>query len=394
MQSYIGFIAFIALYALFSRLKPSPALHFIKNIPFASFTQELGIKLSVGARQSSKNKAPPLEIPIGYLSAQNASVMPFYDTLTSLWNFFLAGCISLLVCIIFGSLGLESSANLFCPLGVAVIFLVMRFGAMTSSNSERNRKFSLIYALILSIIFYITISKCSLYSIDPRPIVYAQFQTSKWIVNAVFAVLVYFIIYSMCFPMLKYMHVVHSIKSVSLSVIKWEICQKVFKEVIGIKRDLIVYLYNLMPITTILFVFLRKYLLKYVENDAYLDIPYIAIEVIIALIYIWLVRIQLRIILTDPYKYLTEFDKNRSHENSKAFQTALNRSLRMVPTYVIALSVYPMIIILCSILYFISYFMSGLAMEVSRIASVFIIAAMECIMGTSKIISFLVPDNI
>ena len=393
MQSYIGFIAFIILYALFNRLNPSPAFHFIKNIPYASFTQELSNKLSVGARQSPKNKPPPLDIPVGYLSAQNVKLMPFYQSLTSLWSFFLAGSFSLLICILFGALNLESSANLFCPLGIAVIFLVMRFGGMTSSNSEKNRKFSFYYALILSTIFYIVISRWSLYAVDPRPIALAQFKVSKFFVDIIFALFVFFILYSMCFPMLKYMHVVHSIKTLSYAVFKWEICQKAFKEVVGLKRNLIVYLYNLMPFVTVVFVFMRKFLLKFIQNDLYLDIAYIAAELVIAVIYMWLIRIQLRIILTDPYKYLTEFDKNRSHENSKAFQSALNRSLVMIPTYVISLSVYPMLIILCSILYFISYFMTGLSMEISRIVPLFILAAMDCVMGTNKVVSFLIPEN-
>ena len=89
---------------------------------------------------------------------------------------------------------------------------------------------------------------------------------------------------------------------------------------------------------------------------------------------------------------LTEFEKDRSYEKSKAFQVALNRSISMIPTYLMALAAYPMLILLNVALYAISFFMSGLAMEISRIVPLFIIAAMEVIMSTNKLNSLYNPN--
>ena len=392
MQSYIGFIAFIVLFVLFNRQKTNPAINFITKIQTAVFTQDLSNELSVGDRPGSKNKPKPLTIPVGSISADAARKFPNFSTFSSLWSFFLAGLISMLFCIPFGAMHLSESANMFCPLAIVAIFIVLRFAGMTSSNSERNRKFSFYYSIILSTIFYMIISKTSLYSIDPRPIVYANFNFSKWTIDAVFAFFMMYILYSLCYPMLKNMHVVHSIKNLTLNIAKWDICTRVFQEVMGIKRDLIVGMYNLMPVTAILFVFMRIFLLKYIDNDLYLDIPFVIVECIYAFIYLWLCKLKLRIILTDPYKYLTTFEGKRSNENAKIFTQALNKSLDLIPTYLIALSAYPMVILLCSGLYGISFFMSGLACEISRIVPLFIITSAEIIMSTSKIASFLTKE--
>ena len=392
MQSYIGFVAFVILFIIFNREKSTPAYNFIIRIPIALFTKELSNRLSVGSRPNSKNKAEPLEIPVTMITKDKVSKLPFYSYFKAQWSCFLAGIISMFICIPFGVLGLTKQANLFCIIGIISIFIIMRFAGMTASNSLKVRKFSLFYALTLSILFYIILSNCSLYSIDPRPIILSEFNIEPRIVNIALSFSFSYIVYSLCFPLLKQVHVVHSIKTLSMSVAKWEICLKVFKEVNGIKRDLIVGFHSIIPIPTIVFIICRKFLLRFFDNDLVLDIIYLTIEALIAVIYLWLNKIQLRIILTDVYELLTEFEKDRSYEKSKAFQVALNRSISMIPTYLMALAAYPMLILLNVALYAISFFMSGLAMEISRIVPLFIIAAMEVIMSTNKLNSLYNPN--
>lgn len=380
--NFNSFFIFVACVLILVRSKHSLAEYLFDGIFFPMFTDETVKEYSIAAKQAKNlDNQPKMKVSVSYILKENVSKLPLFGTVNVLIAIIISTIVSVSVPCIFRLDTINDSIYL----SIVSIIIILYFGASTASNSHLNRKVGLIFALVFAIIFDICLTYFELGPFDIRPIFLSYFSLPKWLINIVASFIAAYIAYSFYYPCLKFHQIYIAFTSPNRNIITWGICTQQYEVYGYFSRQVYNFIHRLNPFLTLVFLVSRWYAVEYPHMDLYADIAYLSLQLLISIFLILKTKSGLKIILNDPYKYLTEFDQTRKFEHGKRFQNALNRALELLPTYAVALLSYPVLIILCCFIYGVSYLMSGPAQEFARVLPLFVVGVSDFVIACSKI---------
>ncbi|EAY00302.1 hypothetical protein TVAG_179730 [Trichomonas vaginalis G3] len=363
-------------------MKAPLSSYLFTDLKFAQFTNDLLKEFSIGNKQTKTTEnPPPIRIPISSISQRVINYMYNIKLINSILAIFLSAMISLAICCCVK----PSMINNTIYFDICSIIVILYFGAATASNSSINRKTGLIFAFVFGLIFFVVISYLSLGPFDIRPLILSQISIPARLVNVITSLIATYIAYSLYYPCLKLHQIYRSLITLNYDIFRWQLCQEAYNLYKPFYRTIFKSIHRLTPFLTISFIAARWYLVHIPRLDMIADISYLSLQLLISIFLFLMTKPGLRLILNDPYKYLTEFDKTRNFDHGKRFFKVLNRSLDMLPNYATALVTFPLVVAFCCVVYGISYLMSGTSQEIARVLPLFVVAVSDLAISCNKI---------
>ena len=376
--SFALIFSFCLIFLLFSKQKYSPAPTLFADIIFPLFSKRI-----IEQYQSNKTKnLPKLDLTLIEFGRENAENLPYIKVLESLISVFISATLVTLVFTPVCFFLQLSEINVLAMICYISLFVICICAASSSSFQKRNRNNSILYSIIILLISYFILSKFPLDGLDFRPLINSFIVINPRLLNFCISLFIAFICYCFANPALRYFEVFRVSTQIDKEVGKWRPCFETFKE-FGARRETMTTLYVMMPVPTLLFFFLRRFVLKY-DHDTLFDLLYLTIQLFIAIFQTRNLRFFLKMLVNDTYRFLTTFEEMRSKENGEMFFNELNRQLTLLANSAIALLAYPLSILLCIVMYILSLFMNNLFGTFTTIFSVFFVALIDILMSCNK----------
>ena len=375
----IIFIIFLLLFFILSLERFNPASSIFDNIIFPNFSKRI-----INKYQTEKTKnLPKLELTTIPFGKENADSLPFFKQLKYLISFIISCLISFFIFIpICYFLGENNGFNALTLICYITLFEICFASSNTASALYNNRKKSLIYSLIIFIITYSLIMRFSLDGLDIRTVINAYIDINPKLLNFLVSLFISLICYCFSNTALRYFEVFRVSTQIDKEVGRWRPCFETFKE-FGSKREILTTLYTMNPITTIFLFFGRRFVLQY-DYDTLYDLIYLIIQLSVSIFHLLNLKSFLQMLVNDTYRYLTNFEQNRTRENGKMFYHELNKQLTLLASNSIALISYSAAIIICSLMYIISLLFTNSFSIFIRVFSLFFIGLLDVLISCNK----------
>ena len=383
---YVILIVFFTLFFIISIDRFSPAFNIFSDLFFPEFSKRKMMEyLDDSKTSNSQQKSTKQKILLDILSFDNdkSSKLPFFNHL----KYFLSIIISCFIStIIFAPIcyfiGKNNGFTILAIICYITLLIVCLFASTTASAIRNNRKNSIIYAIIILIISYFIITKLPLDSLDIRIAINTYCDINPKLLNIFISLFIGFVCYSFSNTALRYFEVFRVATQIERDVGRWRPCFNTFKY-FGSKREMLITLYTMNPITTVVLFFGRRFVLQY-DHDTLFDFIYLTIQMFVATFHMNNIKPFLQMLVNDTYRYLTYFEQERSKENGELFYKELNKQLMLLASNSIALIAYSAVIFICALMYIVSLFMSGAFCVFTRVFSLFFIATIDILISCNK----------
>ena len=389
----------VALILLMRKNPLNRALDNISGIKYLYISKELmNVLCLIDHKKNSIPKKQPDLQDIHYNIVEiskNPSGLPFLNHYVYLWAIFLSGILGQTISIILGPLkigNLQDQINGFALTSFSILIALLRIGMVTCFNRPLHKRFAVGYSILFTVLSFITLRRFSLGIFEFRPIFIDFFELPSLVIDGALAFVIGILAFSLSTPMLYELFAYQMAKENPSYIKFFSYANTFYLDVMRRKRLIIKLIYVLTPFIPVLAYFLSP-CLSFTSSDLAISIGFVVIECMIAISKLLDVKNKAQILMYSPLERVLTFNAKRTRALFKESDYTIERSVYMLPLSEISLSFHPMLMIFLSFIYASSFFMSDIQSMICRHFSLFLMAAIDFVLGGYRIFGMFISNE-
>jgi hypothetical protein len=393
----LAVVASFGLLALVAKPPVNRAVPVLSGVQFLSLTADTMAKYSIPDRRLPQRAKPvktePLAVVLRETDARLVGGLSFIGQFRSVWAAFLTAVVDAVFCLALGcipSAAIQKELTHFAAIFVILIVLIMRYGFATAFNRPFHRRFALFYGLLSFAASFVALQKTDLGAFDFRIFLRTLIDIPSIMLDALVALVIGIIAISLSTPLLYELFAIQRLGNLHQLVRLFPFAHPFARSVLGWKKLLLSLVHWATPLLPVAV----WVILHFMEADQAVLIGFFCIELIVNAFKLACVKLRVQTCYFNVLGPIAKFDQSRSVADGRTAQEEVERAVRMVPITGLALSVHPMLTIVCASAWFAALSIAGPLGAMARQAAAFFAMAADLAMAGAGIVRlFLAPTD-